>query len=83
MTRGIFVAPIVPVASSVHRSGNPVTALVPRSPTATPRKRARVPIVTASDGSPTYAMRKPLRKPHPAPTRSAISAATGMERPLS
>ena len=44
---------MVPVARSVQLSVNSVTALVPSSPTAMPRKSARVPMVTASDGRPT------------------------------
>ena len=50
---GTPVDPTCEVARLVHPFGKSVTAVVPSSPTARPRKRASVPIVTASDGSPT------------------------------
>ena len=54
--------------------GKSVTALVPSSPTAMPRKSASVPIVTASDGSPTYATRKPLSAPQQQRRRASATS---------
>ncbi len=62
---------------SLNSSGKPVTAVVPRMPTAIPRNRASEPIVTASDGRPTTVMRKPLTAPPMTPTRTAIAIAAG------
>ena len=60
-----------------------MTALVPSTPTAMPRKSASVPIVTASDGRPTYAIRKPLSAPQASPASMATTAASGTATPWS
>lgn len=78
---GIGVPAIFALARAVQNSGKSVTAAVPSSPTARPRKRASVPIVTASEGSPTTVTRKPLNAPPITPTTRAASAASSNGSP--
>ena len=81
VTLGIGVPGIFDFARSVQNSVKSVTAVVPSSPTASPRKSASVPIVTASDGRPTTVMKKPLTAPAIAPTTMLTRPATSIGSP--